>query len=252
MELSQLRIAVTGAGGGLGSYFVKQLIAADATVIAGDMDASALRRLRRETNSNRLLAISLDVTDERSVHEFYTAAYAQCGTVNGLINSAGILRDGLLVQQRDGQIHTMTLAQWQQVMTVNLAGAFLMIRSFAAECLKANTAAGVVINLASLSRHGNPGQANYAASKAGLVAATHSWARELGTHSIRVCAVAPGVTETGFLDGIATERLETLRQSSPLGRFATVEEVWQAVRFCLENDYLTDTVVDIDGGAKMC
>lgn len=253
MRLEDLKILVTGAAGGLGRHFVLELVRAGARVAAGDTNAAGLRALKAETEGlpGQLMLGKLDVTDEASATEFVAAAAEQLGGVNALINSAGILRDGLLVQ-RDGEaIHKLTLAQWRKVLDVNLTGPFLMTRELAARMLADGVAAGVVVNLSSLSRGGNPGQANYAASKSGLDAATRTWALELAPYGIRVGAVAPGVTETGFLQGISEEALGTLIGSIPVGRAGKPDEIWMAVRFVLECDFFNGRVLEVDGGARM-
>jgi 3-oxoacyl-[acyl-carrier protein] reductase len=109
----------------------------------------------------------------------------------------------------------------------------------------------VVVNLSSIARAGNPGQSNYAASKAGLDACTRTWALELARHGIRVGVVAPGVTETGFLEGFSEEALAHLRAAIPLARLARPRDIWQAVRFIVECDFFTGRTVEVDGGASM-
>ncbi len=252
MRLEDAQVVLTGAAGGLGRRFALELLAAGAAVAAGDADAAGLRALRREAEGlpGRLHVAVVDVTDEESVARFVAEADGALGGVNSLIHAAGILRDGLLVQ-RDGEaVRTMTLAQWRKVLDVNLTGAFLVTREVAARMVAAGRG-GVVVHLSSLSRHGNPGQANYAASKAGLDAAVRTWALELAPFGIRVGAVAPGVTDTGFLQGIAPERLAAFAAAVPLGRLGKPEEMWAAVRFVFECEFFNGRVLEVDGGAAM-
>lgn len=253
MRLEDLRIIVTGAAGGLGHHFVLELLRAGARVAAGDSNAAGLRALKSEAEGlpGQLMMGKLDVTDEASVAEFTAAAAEQLGGLNALVNSAGILRDGLLVQKDGDAIHKLTLAQWRKVVDVNLTGPFLMTRELAARMLADGVPNGVVVNLSSLSRGGNPGQSNYAASKGGLDAATRTWALELAPYGIRVGAVAPGVTETGFLQGISDEALDGLIRSIPVGRAGRPQEIWMAVRFILECDFFNGRVLEVDGGARM-
>jgi 3-oxoacyl-[acyl-carrier protein] reductase len=257
MRLEDLRIIVTGASGGLGRHFVLELLRAGARVAAGDTNAAGLRALKNEAEGlpGQLMMGKLDVTDEASAGEFVAAAAEQLGGLNALINSAGILRDGLLVHREGEAIHKLTLAQWRKVLDVNLTGPFLMTRELAARMLAdapgGEPTKGVVVNLSSLSRGGNPGQSNYAASKGGLDSATRTWALELAPYGIRVGAVAPGVTETGFLQGISDEALGTLVGSIPVGRAGRPEEIWMAVRFILECDFFNGRVLEVDGGARM-
>lgn len=254
MQLANLKVIVSGAAGGMGRVFVRELLAAGARVVAGDSNAAGLRSLRAEAGGapERLTVTRLDVTDEASVSEFVSAAVTSLGGVDALVNAAGILRDGLLVQRRDGELQRLTLAQWRKVLDVNLTGPFLMTREVVAAMLgEGDGRRGVIVNISSLSRSGNPGQSNYAASKAGLDAATRTWALELAPLGIRVAAVAPGVTATGFLGGISEAALEDLTARIPVGRIGRPEEVWQAVRFIIECDYVNGRVLEVDGGASM-
>jgi 3-oxoacyl-[acyl-carrier protein] reductase len=254
MRLADVRAIVTGAGGGLGSLFCLELARQGARVAGGDANAASLRALRSAAQGEGLeppFVATLDVTDETSVGEFVGRATAELGSVNVLINSAGILRDGLTVH-RDGQeIRRLTFAQWRSVLDVNLTGPFLMTREVVAHMLSAEVEEGVVVNLSSVARSGNPGQANYAASKAGLDAATRTWALELSPYGIRVAGVAPGVTRTSFLSGISEQAVAELVESTPLRRAADPAEIWMAVRFILECGYFTGRVLEVDGGASV-
>jgi 3-oxoacyl-[acyl-carrier protein] reductase len=173
------------------------------------------------------------------------------GGVNALINSAGIARDGLLVQPDEGETKKLPLAQWRKVIDVNLTGQFLMARELAAQVIESGTRGAVIVNLSSVARAGNPGQSNYSASKSGLDACTRTWALELARHGIRVGGVAPGVTETGFLEGFSEEALARLTASIPLGRLGRPADIWQAVKFVIECEFFTGRTVEVDGGAAM-
>jgi len=255
MRLTDVRAIVTGAAGGLGGCFALELIRAGAKVFAGDTNAAGLRKLASEAEDlpGEVFVGKLDITDEASVAELVASAAEQMGGLNVLVNSAGIARDGLLVQpgDGDGEAQRLPLAQWRKVVDVNLTGQFLMAREFAARVVETGTRDAVIVNLSSIARAGNPGQSNYSASKSGLDACTRTWALELARHGIRVGGVAPGVTETGFLEGFSEEALARLRAGIPLGRLARPEEIWQAVRFILECDFFTGRTVEVDGGASM-
>jgi 3-oxoacyl-[acyl-carrier protein] reductase len=253
VELSQVKAIVTGAAGGLGGSFVRELLAEGAQVAAGDSNAAGLRELAAavEARGQELFVAKLDITDETSVAAFVDATAARLGGLNVLVNSAGIARDGLLLSAEQGEVKPLPLAQWRKVVDVNLTGQFLMTRAFALQVVKAGTPAAVVVNLSSIARAGNPGQSNYAASKSGLDACTRTWGLELARHGIRVGGVAPGVTETGFLDGFSEEALAHLKARIPLARLGRPRDVWQAVRFILECDFFTARTVEVDGGAAM-
>jgi 3-oxoacyl-[acyl-carrier protein] reductase len=253
VELSRVRAIVTGAAGGLGASFVRELLDAGARVAAGDSNAAGLRELAAEAaeRGQELFVARLDVTDETSVAAFVAAAAERLGSLNALVNSAGIARDGLLLSAEQGEIKTLPLAQWRKVVDVNLTGQFLMTRAFAHHVVQAGTREAAVVNLSSIARAGNPGQSNYAASKAGLDACTRTWGLELARHGIRVGGVAPGVTATGFLEGFSDEALGRLQARVPLARLGQPRDVWQAVRFILECDFFTARTVEVDGGAAM-
>lgn len=257
MRLSDVRAIVTGAAGGLGGFFALELVRAGARVAAGDTNAAGLRKLASEADGlpGEVFVSRLDVTDETSVTEFVAEAAGNLGGLNALVNSAGIARDGLLVQPAEGgETQKLPLAQWRKVVDVNLTGQFLMAREFASRVIEQNGAGdrdAVIVNLSSIARAGNPGQSNYSASKSGLDACTRTWALELARHGIRVGGVAPGVTETGFLEGFSEEALGRLKAGIPLGRLGRPEEIWLAVKFILECDFFTGRTVEVDGGASM-
>jgi len=254
MKLSEVRAIVTGAAGGLGGAFALELAREGALVAAGDTNAAGLRKLTADAEGlpGQIFVAKLDITDEESVAQFVATAAERMGGLNVLLNSAGIARDGLLVSQGDGgELKKLPLAQWRKVVDVNLTGQFLMARELAAHVLRNPVGEAVIVNLSSIARAGNPGQSNYAASKAGLDACTRTWALELARYGIRVGGVAPGVTETGFLEGFSEEALAKLRAAIPLGRLGLPENIWRAVRFILEDDFFTGRTVEVDGGAAM-
>src|SRR6202035_4895436 len=177
MRIPEARAIVTGAAGGMGGHFALELARAGAKVTAGDANAAGLRQLAAgaEGLQGELAVARLDITDEASVASFVADAAERMGGVDVLINSAGIARDGLLVSAEPGEVKKLPLPQWKKVLDVNLTGQFLMTREFAARVVESGTREAVVVNISSLARAGNPGQANYAASKAGLDACTRTW-----------------------------------------------------------------------------
>jgi 3-oxoacyl-[acyl-carrier protein] reductase len=253
MNLADARVVISGASGGLGREFTLQLLRAGARVCAGDLNAAGLRSLRAEVAGlpGHLVLESLDVTDEASVESFTKRAGEALGSINTLINCAGILRDGFLVSpSEEGGVRKMTTAQWQRVLDVNLTGAFYLTREVGARMV-AGGWTGVVVNISSFCHAGNAGQGNYAASKAALNAAGRSWALELGPHGIRVGTVAPGVITTPFLDGISEEAQGRLRGAIPLGHLGSIYDVWLAVKFIIECEFFTGRVIEVDGGASV-
>ena len=175
------------------------------------------------------------------------------GGLNALVNNAGILRDGLLVKQdrATGEVTTLSRADWDAVIGVNLTGATLMVREVVATMVRAGTRPGVIVNMSSVARHGNRGQSNYVAAKAALAANTVTWAREFASFGIRVGAIAPGMIETPMTQGMNQKARDRLVAAIPVGRIGVAEDVWRALRFIVECDYFNGRCVDVDGGLAM-
>jgi 3-oxoacyl-[acyl-carrier protein] reductase len=255
MKLSDLKIIVTGGAQGMGAHFARRLAEAGAQVAVGDVQETGLAALAEHTQGlpGQVHTRRLDVASETDVAEFVTWARQAMGGLNGLINNAGILRDGLLVKKdrTTGQVARLSREQWQQVIDVNLTGATLMVREVVATMAEANLGPGVVVNMSSIARHGNRGQSNYSAAKAALAANTTTWMREFGQFGIRVGAVAPGMIETPMTQGMNQKARDTLVASIPVGRIGLPEDIWLAVRFVLECDYFNGRTIDVDGGLSM-
>jgi len=175
------------------------------------------------------------------------------GGLDVLVNNAGIFRDGLLVKKdrETGEIKKMSLRKWQSVIDVDLTGPFLTTREFAAKAIESGSSASVVVNISSIARHGNRGQSNYSAAKAGLIADTRVWAIELARHGIRTGAVAPGFVDTPILEGMPPEVLNQMLKPVPLRRVAQPQEIYLAVKFIIECDYFTGRCIDVDGGLAL-
>jgi 3-oxoacyl-[acyl-carrier protein] reductase len=248
MNLSDLKVIVTGAARGMGAHFALRLAEAGAQVAAGDVDEQQLASLPQGIHRRRL-----DVADEADVAAFVRWAAGAMGGLNGLVNNAGIIRDGLLVRKdrASGEVKTLPRADWDAVLAVNLTGATLMAREVVAAMVRAGTRPGVVVNLSSLARHGNRGQSNYVAAKAALAANTVTWAREFAPFGVRVGAIAPGMIETPMTQGMNQKARDALVAAIPAGRIGLPEDVWRAVRFVFECDYFTGRCVDVDGGLAM-
>jgi 3-oxoacyl-[acyl-carrier protein] reductase len=248
MELSQLRIVVTGAAQGMGAHFARRLAEAGAKVAAGDVNEQGLAALPEGIHRRRL-----DVSDEADVAAFVAWAQGAMGGLNGLVNNAGIIRDGLLVKKdrQSGEVTTLSRKDWDAVIGVNLTGATLMAREVVAAMVRAGTRPGVLVNLSSVARHGNRGQSNYVAAKAALAANTVTWAREFAPFGVRVGAIAPGMIETPMTQGMNQKARDALVAMIPVGRIGLPEDIWRALRFVLECDYFSGRCVDVDGGLMM-
>jgi 3-oxoacyl-[acyl-carrier protein] reductase len=251
MKLEEVRALVTGSASGLGYCFAFELARAGAKVLAVDVNAAGLHLLETETRGLKgtVLPGKLDVADEASVTSFVSDTSQQFGGFNVLVNNAGILRDGLLVQKERDWIKKLPMTPWKQVIDVNLTGPYLLTREVTADIIKRGIKESVVVNISSISRSGNPGQSNYAASKAGLDACTRTWALELASHGVRVAGIAPGLIDTPILEHISEEAKASLVSAIPLGRIGTPNEIWLALKFILECDYFTGRVIEVDGGS---
>ena len=253
MQLGEVKAIVTGAASGLGYRFALELARAGARVAAVDVEEAGLRALAAECAAlpGRVETFVGDVSDEAAVKAFVRDAAERMDGVNVLVNNAAMLLDGLLVAEDEGWIRRLPTAQWRKTLDVNLTGQFLCAREAAAAMLERKEPEGVIVNLSALALTGTVGQGAYAASKAGLDAATRSWALELAPHGIRVAAIAPGVIQTPILDNISDDARAALLANIPLARFGDPWEIWLALRFILECGFLTGRVIEIDGGARI-
>jgi len=253
MDLKGRVIAITGAARGIGRAVANELSAAGAHLALIDLNEDDVQQTLADCTArgSRVLTIGANVSDENQVTAAFERIAHGLGRLDGLVNNAGILRDAMLVKARDGTVTgKMSLDEWRAVIDVNLTGVFLCGREAAAHMINSGNG-GVIINMSSISRAGNPGQSNYAAAKAGVAAMTVVWARELARHGIRVGALAPGATRTPILDGMRPEMLEKMLVPVPLHRLAEAAEIAHAARFIFENDYFNGRVLEIDGGLRL-
>jgi 3-oxoacyl-[acyl-carrier protein] reductase len=248
MKLSDLKIIVTGGAQGMGAYFATKLHEAGAKVAAGDVNEAGLAAL-----PEGILRQKLDVSKESACEAFVAWAHEQMGGLNGLVNNAGILRDGLLVKKdkATGAVVKLSTDHWNAVIGVNLTGATLMVREVVAKMVATDQRPGVIVNMSSVARHGNRGQSNYVSAKAALAANTVTWAREFAPFGIRVGAIAPGMIETPMTQGMNQKARDALVANVPVGRVGVPEDIWLAVKFVLECDYFNGRTVDVDGGLVM-
>ena len=190
------------------------------------------------------------MADEPAVEKFFEQVVVDFGTVDVLINNAGITRDGLIARSKDGEIKKMSLTNWQAVIDVNLTGSFLCGREFFVKLLEQKKP-GVCINISSLSRSGNMGQSNYTATKAGVAEMTVTWAKEMARHGIRVGAIAPGYINTEMVAAIREDVKQKIIEQIPLRRLGEPSEISHSVFYILENDYFTGRVIECDGGLRI-
>jgi len=255
MQLSALKIVVTGAAQGMGAHFARRLAEAGAQVAAGDVKEEGLAALVESAKGlpGKIHTRKLDVSSEAEVGAFVEWAHGAMGGLNGLINNAGILRDGLLVKKdrTTGEITKLSKEHWDAVIGVNLTGATFMVRDIVAKMVATEQGPGVIVNMSSVARHGNRGQSNYSAAKAALAANTVTWSREFAPYKVRVGCVAPGMVETPMTQGMNQKARDALVANIPVGRIGLPEDLWLAVKFVLECDYFNGRTIDVDGGLSM-
>ena len=253
MEIKGSVIAITGGGRGLGLAMAKHFAERGASLALIDVNESDLQAAAAQLHGLGADArcYLADVTKEVSVETTFSTIARDFGKLNGLINNAGILHDGMLLKAKDGKVnHKMSLAQFQSVIDVNLVGGFLCGREAAIQMIETKSQ-GVIINISSVSRAGNMGQSNYSASKAGMASMTVTWARELGRHGIRVGAIAPGVVATDMTAQMKPEAMERMAQMVPLSRLGEAAEIAHSAGYIFENDYFTGRIIEIDGGLRI-
>ena len=253
MQIADKTVVITGGGRGIGRALAERFGRDGARLALIDVNAADLEITRAALEAAGIQAhvYEANVTVEHQVVAAMDRIVSDLGGIHVLVNNAGILRDAVLVKVKDGEIVSkMSLAQWQTVMDVNLTGVFLCGRE-AAERMIRQGAGGVIINISSVSRHGNAGQTNYSAAKAGVAAMTVVWAKELARYGIRAGTIAPGGVRTEILAATRPDMLEKLLAPVPARRFGEPEEVAAAAAFIVSNDYFSGRCIDLDGGFRL-
>ena len=234
--------ASRGIGRGIATAFAKQgaTVACVATTEAGAAGTVAVI----EAEGGKAKAYACDVSQSEAVDALFTAIVNELGTPAVLVNNAGINRDTLLIRMKD--------EDWDKVVDVNLKGTFLCIRAVARVMMKARY--GRIVNISSVvGQTGAAGQANYAASKAGLFGLTMSVAKELGSRGITCNAVAPGFIETDMTEDLPAEMRESVIKTAPAGRLGTPADIAPAVLFLASEEaaYVTGQTITVDGGLTL-
>jgi 3-oxoacyl-[acyl-carrier protein] reductase len=237
-SLEGKRALVTGASRGIGRAIAEELAAAGAEVVVGYR--SGADEAAEIAGSIGGRAVHADVSDPDDAKRLVEEA----GDLDVLVNNAGITRDGLLARMPD--------EDWRDVIETNLSGVFYTCRAAARGMMRRR--AGSIVNVSSIvGVHGNPGQTNYSASKAGIIGFTKALARELGNRGVRANVVAPGYVDTRLTQAIAEEMRDLMLANTPLGRFGQPEDIAGAVRFLCSDEaaFITGEVLLVDGGLGM-
>lgn len=229
---------VTGASRGIGSATARALVEEGVRVAVGyreDKDGAE----GTSAACPGSIVVRIDVTNAEAVAAAFDEIERTLGPVEVLVNNAGLRRDGLLMRMKD--------PDWDDVIDTNLTGTFRCSRRALPGMLKGRW--GRIVNIGSIAGSvGNPGQANYAAAKAGVVGFTKSLAREVARHGVTANVVLPGLVDTAMTAGMTPAQREKLLERIPMGRQGTPEEIAEAVRFCARASYMTGNVVTVDGG----
>jgi len=253
MELKDKVIVVTGGGRGLGRAMALELAGKGAKLALVDLNQDGLDQTAGLCMEMGVEArtYTANVAEEADVEKLFTDIVRDFSSINGLVNNAGITRDGLFIKAKDGQVvGKMSMEQWNQVIAVNLTGTFLCAREAAAKMIELGCE-GCIINISSVSRSGNMGQTNYTATKAGVEAMAVTWAKELARYGIRAASIAPGYIGTEMVMSMKPEALEKIASGIPAKRLGKPEEIAKTVTFILENDYVNGRCLEIDGALRI-
>ncbi len=252
MDIKNNVFVITGAARGLGFEIAKDLATAGGKLALIDLNQEGLDEAANTLKEYgvEVRTYAANVANETHVVEAFDKIQSDFGQIDGLVNNAGITRDGLLIKYKDGVTKKMTYEAWQQVINVNLTGVFLCGREAAAKMVE-NGRKGVIVNISSISRDGNIGQSNYSAAKAGVSALTATWGKELARYGVRCGAVAPGFANTEMVKSIPDSVLDKIKMEIPLRRLAEPSEIAHSVRYIIENDYFTTRTLPIGGGMQV-
>ena len=239
-------VLVTGGSRGIGRAIAGSLAVEGAAVVLAARDAARLSEAVEEITSagGRAESVSIDVADRSSVQAATARVLETHGRIDGLVNNAGVTRDNLVLRMKD--------EDWQAVLATNLTGVFLCTQAVLRPMIKQRS--GRIVNVTSVvGLMGNAGQANYAASKAGVVGFTKSVAREVASRGITVNAVAPGFIETDMTATMTDKAKEAVTAAIPIGRVGRPEDISGAVTYLVSDAaaYITGQVLGVDGGFRM-
>jgi len=246
MRLEGKNALITGAAQGIGKSIALGMANEGANIAIADVNIESAQRASQEVSSLgvKSTAFKLDVSHQDDVARVFKEFMQEFGSLDILVNNAGITRDGVLLRLKE--------EDWDAVMNINLKGPFLCSKE--AVKIMGKQRSGKIISISSVVAFmGNPGQANYSSSKAGLIGLTKTIAKEYASRGIRANAVAPGFIQTAMTDVLSDEVKDEMKKAIPLGQFGTSEDVTNAVMFLAskEADYITGQVIHVNGGMYM-
>ena len=254
MDLREKVIAVTGGGRGIGAAAAQELAQHGCRLALIDLEEDALNDVATaciDAGATDVATYKANVTNEDDVEAVFAEIAGRFDALHGLVNNAGITRDGFTLKFDDGElVSKMSLKQWQLVLDVNLTGVFLCGREAAAAMIERDCA-GCIVNISSISRAGNMGQLNYSASKAGVQAMSVVWAKEFARYGVRSASIAPGFIGTDMVMAMKPRALKKMTAGIPAGRLGEPAEIASTVRFIFENDYVNGRCFEIDGGLRI-
>jgi len=246
MRLKGRNALITGAAQGIGKSLAISMAREGANIGIADVNMESAESTANEVKSMgvKSIAIKLDVSSQDEVSSAFSTFIEEFGSMEILVNNAGITRDAILIRMKE--------EDWDAVLNINLKGTFLCSKE--AIKIMAKKRYGKIVSISSVVAFlGNPGQANYSSSKAGLIGLTKTIAREYSSRGVRANAVAPGFIQTAMTDILPDNVKEEMQKAIPLGQFGTTEDVARAVIFLAseESDYITGQVIHVNGGMYM-
>jgi 3-oxoacyl-[acyl-carrier protein] reductase len=244
-DLTGKTALVTGATGGIGAGIARAFHTAGATVAISGRQVEKLEALAKELG-DRVHVVPCDLADKAAVTKLIDEAVAKLGRLDILVNNAGLTKDNLFMVMKDDQ--------WDDVIAVNLTSTFMLMRAATRHMLRSKTGFGRIINISSISGViGNPGQGNYAASKAGMIGMTKSLAREVANRGITANCIAPGFIKTAMTDALNEKQVAEISQHIPAQRFGTPEDIAAGALYLAsaEGGYMTGQTLHINGGMVM-
>lgn len=247
MNLRGAVAVVTGASRGIGNAIAEELGRGGAKVVvnySGSQEPAEelAEKINQTGGGGEAVAIQADVSDPNDAQRLIDQTIEQFGQINIIVNNAGI--------NIDKTMDKLEVEDWQKVIELDLNGCFYTVHAALPHMTEQEV--GAIVNMSSfVGEAGNMGQANYAAAKAGLLGFTRTAALELAKSNITVNAVCPGFIETDMTEAIPDDMQEKITKTIPMGRFGQPEDIAQAVRFCIENEYMTGATLDINGGVYM-